>query len=93
MYTSITALPTSTQNLPYNGKRIYLKFFNRAHEKYRSDEAADKVAWQAVKRKYIKRNHEWVARTDANCYDTTTDDDDDDDDDTVTTTDDTDDDY
>jgi cation transport regulator ChaB len=72
MYTSITDLPTSTHNLPYNGKRIYLKFFNRAYEKSHSDVTASKVAWQAVKRKYTKRNNEWVARKDANKYDTTT---------------------
>nr|WRQ96853.1 ChaB-Like [Mamestra configurata nucleopolyhedrovirus B]WRQ97014.1 macoB127 [Mamestra configurata nucleopolyhedrovirus B] len=88
MYTSISGLPTSTQKLPYNGKIIYMKFFNRAYEKYHSDATADKLAWQAVRRKYVKHNHTWVPRVDANSYDTTTtdettdtDDDDDDDDD------------
>ncbi|AUV65374.1 ChaB-like [Alphabaculovirus myunipunctae] len=75
MYTSITSLPTSTHNLPYNGKRIYLKFFNRAYEKYGNEATAAKIAWQAVKRKYYKRNDEWIVRADANEYDTTTTDD------------------
>ncbi|AIZ48662.1 asb105 [Agrotis segetum nucleopolyhedrovirus B] len=72
MYNSITELPASTQVLPFEGKRIYMKFFNRAYEKYHSDAAAARIAWQAVKRKYTKVNDEWVPRRDANEYDTTT---------------------
>lgn len=71
MYSSITELPASTQVLPLEGKRIFMKFFNRAYEKYHSDAAAARIAWQAVKRKYIKVGGEWVARQDANDYDTT----------------------
>ncbi|CDG72440.1 Unknown (Ac60) [Spodoptera exigua multiple nucleopolyhedrovirus] len=77
MYNNISELPASTRVLPIEGKRIYMKFFNRAYEKYRSDATAAQIAWQAVKRKYIKVNGEWVPRSDANEYDTTTTDDDD----------------
>lgn len=86
MYNSITDLPVSTQVLPYQAKRIYIKFFNRAYEKYHSDAAASRIAWQAVKRKYIRVNDEWVSRRDANEYDTTTTEEDD----SLTTTTDTD---
>nr|QED40158.1 hypothetical protein [Spodoptera frugiperda multiple nucleopolyhedrovirus] len=90
MYNNILELPVSTRVLPVEGKRIYMKFFNRAYEKYHSDITAAQIAWQAVKRKYVKVNGEWIPRCDANEYDTTTtedEDDDDDDDDDYTTTD------
>lgn len=73
MYNSIKDLPTTTKNLPYNGKRIFLKFFNRTYRKSKSEAASSKAAWRAVKRKYIKNRYgDWAARADANDYDTTT---------------------
>ncbi|QNV47826.1 ac60-like protein [Alphabaculovirus altersperidaniae] len=72
MYNNIVELPASTRVLPYQGKRIYMKFFNRAYEKYRSDITAAQIAWQAVKRKYIKVDGTWIPRCEANEYDTTT---------------------
>jgi cation transport regulator ChaB len=72
MFTNLTELPPSTRNLPYHGKRIFMKFFNRALKKYNSDKEATKVAWQAVKRKYYKHNDQWLSRPDANDEDTTT---------------------
>ncbi|AJD80741.1 hypothetical protein [Pseudoplusia includens SNPV IE] len=72
MYNNITELPASTYSLPYNGKRIFLKFFNRAYIKTKSEPISFKIAWQAVKRKYVhNKDGEWVARKDANDYDTT----------------------
>ncbi|QAT90385.1 ChaB-like protein [Spodoptera exempta nucleopolyhedrovirus] len=81
MYYNISQLPVNTRVLPYQGKRIYMKFFNRAYENYKSDVTASKIAWQAVKRKYKKVGENWVPRKDANQYDTTSTDDD-----TTTTT-------
>ncbi|AAG53795.1 unknown [Helicoverpa armigera nucleopolyhedrovirus] len=75
MYTSISDLPSTVQHLPYHGKRIFLKVFNRAIETYRDESTAFRVAWSAVKRKYVKMGTRWVARADANEHDTTTDDD------------------
>ncbi|ACI47471.1 unknown [Spodoptera litura nucleopolyhedrovirus II] len=83
MYNNISELPASTRVLPIEGKRIYMKFFNRAYEKYRSDATAAQIAWQAVKRKYIKVDGVWVPRSDANEYDTTTTEEDDTDTDTT----------
>ncbi|QEI03471.1 hypothetical protein [Spodoptera cosmioides nucleopolyhedrovirus] len=86
MYNNISELPASTRVLPIEGKRIYMKFFNRAYEKYRSDATAAQIAWQAVKRKYIKvGGGEWVPRSDANEYDTTTTEEDDTETDTTDT--------
>ncbi|AKC91712.1 chaB2 [Lambdina fiscellaria nucleopolyhedrovirus] len=64
-------LPLSARQLPYNGKRIYIKFYNKTLKMCRFDEAAHNVAWTAVKRKYYKRKGQWVAFADANDYDTT----------------------
>ncbi|AAL01826.1 unknown [Spodoptera litura nucleopolyhedrovirus] len=71
MYASISELPKSVDKLPYHGKRIFMKVFNSAHEQYGNEQSAFRAAWSAVKRKYIKRKGRWVARRDANDYDTT----------------------
>ncbi|QYC92759.1 ChaB-2 [Trabala vishnou gigantina nucleopolyhedrovirus] len=71
---SITNLPISTQNLPYNGKRIFLKFYIKSLNMGISKEDSITIAWSAVQRKYYLSNDgQWLAYSDANCYDTTDD--------------------
>nr|ANS70945.1 ChaB domain protein 2 [Lymantria dispar multiple nucleopolyhedrovirus] len=71
-------LPHSTRALPYNGKRIYLKFYNNSIKMGHSPSTANVIAWTAVERKYYcDQKGEWKAFRDANDYDTTTTDDDD----------------
>nr|AFS51971.1 DekiORF94 [Dendrolimus kikuchii nucleopolyhedrovirus] len=81
-------LPRCYYNLPYNGKRIFEKFYERSLQKYKSKQVARKLACCAVRKKYIYINNQWRARSDANNTDTTSteeeDDDDDDDDDSRT---------
>nr|AMO27734.1 ChaB-like peptide [Lymantria dispar multiple nucleopolyhedrovirus] len=72
LFTSVLDLPTSTRALPYNGKRIYLKFYNKSIKMRHSPTAADAIAWTAVKRKYYCHDGEWLPFADANDYDTTT---------------------
>ncbi len=68
----MSELPTTTKKLPYHGKRIFMKAFNNAREYYDSEDTAFAVAWSAVKRKYRKnKSGRWVAREDANDFDTT----------------------
>ncbi|AAC70247.1 LdOrf-62 peptide [Lymantria dispar multiple nucleopolyhedrovirus] len=72
LFTSVLDLPTSTRALPYNGKRIYLKFYNKSIKMRNSPTTADAIAWTAVKRKYYCDRGEWLPFADANDYDTTT---------------------
>jgi cation transport regulator len=72
-YDDIKDLPTSVAGvLPKHAREIYLAAFNNAWDTY-SDPAdrdgkdsretvAHKVAWSAVKKKYTKRNDQWVRR-------------------------------
>lgn len=49
-----------------------MKAFNNALKTYDTEEAAYRVAWAAVKRKYYKnKNGRWVSYANANSYDTT----------------------
>lgn len=64
-------LPKCYQNLPYNGKRIFEKFYKRSLHKYKSERIATKLACCAVRKKYINLNGTWQARPDANDTDTT----------------------
>ncbi|AAR28835.1 ORF71 [Leucania separata nucleopolyhedrovirus] len=76
-YATVASLPSNVRKLPYHGRRIFLKVFNSTYD---GDEGrAFRYAWAAVNRKYVKRNGKWVARPDANQYDTTTTEDEDDD--------------
>jgi cation transport regulator ChaB len=68
-------LPNSIQCLPVEGRRIFKKFYIRGLEMTRSNAAATRIAWMAVKRKYVQIDDRWVPRADANEHDTTTDDD------------------
>ncbi|ADD73768.1 ORF59 [Lymantria xylina nucleopolyhedrovirus] len=70
-FASVLDLPSSTRALPYNGKRIYLKFYNKSIKMRNSPSVADAIAWTAVKRKYYCDAGEWLPFADANDYDTT----------------------
>ncbi|AXU41502.1 AC60 [Alphabaculovirus altermyunipunctae] len=79
-YTSVNSLPSNVRKLPYHGRRIFLKVFNSTYDTYGNESKSFRYAWAAVNKKYMKRNGKWVARPDANEYDTTTTEEDDDDD-------------
>ena len=66
-YPDISDLPSSVRNpLPIHAQEIYLAAFNNAWQEYaaRADReiVAHKVAWAAVKKQYVKGNHEWVKK-------------------------------
>jgi cation transport regulator len=72
-YNKTEDLPGNIKNkLPRHAQEIYLSAFNSAYEQYKDpedrrgnesiDETAHKVAWNAVKSKYEKRNDEWVEK-------------------------------
>ncbi|USC25908.1 hypothetical protein [Palpita vitrealis nucleopolyhedrovirus] len=64
-------VPKCYQNLPYNGKRIFKKFYDRALQKYKSTQIAYKLACCAVRKKYMFIDGKWQTRLDANNSDTT----------------------
>ena len=60
-------LPDSVRNhLPPHAQDIYRETFNNAYEAHtgdpRQEEAAHRIAWAAVKRRYVKADGEWVQR-------------------------------
>lgn len=68
-YTQISELPESVRNvLPKHAQDIYKEAFNNAYEEYKDpedrrgnasrEEAAHRVAWNAVKQKYEKGSDE-----------------------------------
>ncbi|MBU1111779.1 MAG: ChaB family protein [archaeon] len=61
-YKTVTDLPDSVKdNLPKHAQKIFLEAFNHAYEQYKGDEIiAFKVAWSAVKKKYVKKDDKWV---------------------------------
>lgn len=72
-YKTTSALPDTVKNvLPSHAQDIYLAAFNHAWEEYKSpqkrstlesrEEVAHKVAWSAVKKKYVKKNDSWKAK-------------------------------
>ena len=72
-YDSVWDLPDSMKkNLPKRAKEIYLAAYNSAWEQYAKpkdrrgddtrEETAHKVAWAAVKKKYRKKDDEWIMR-------------------------------
>lgn len=67
----IDKLPKNYISLPYNGKRIFKKFYYRSLQKYKSERIALKLACCAVRKKYIYLNNRWHVRSDANNSDTT----------------------
>lgn len=72
-YKTNDELPDKVKNnLPEHALDIYRKAFNNAWDEYNSpkkrrsdesqEEVAHKVAWSAVKEKYIKKGDRWVAK-------------------------------
>ncbi|MBI2707247.1 MAG: ChaB family protein [Proteobacteria bacterium] len=72
-YKTISDLPDSVKNvLPSHAQDIYLAAFNHAWEEYKSpqkratpesrEEIAHKVAWAAVKKKYVKVGEHWKTK-------------------------------
>lgn len=64
-------LPDKLRNLPYNGKRIFYKFYERSLHKFNSAKIATKLAVCAVGKKYTFVDGQWRPRPDANDADTT----------------------
>jgi cation transport regulator len=69
-YKTTSALPDSVKHaLPTHAQEIYLAAFNHAWEEYKEpqkratdesrEETAHKVAWAAVKKKYVKSGDKW----------------------------------
>ncbi|OJW50342.1 MAG: cation transport regulator ChaB [Alphaproteobacteria bacterium 41-28] len=69
-YKNISNLPDSVKHaLPKHAQEIYAAAFNHAWEEYKNsskregqesrEEAAHKVAWAAVKKKYTKSGETW----------------------------------
>jgi cation transport regulator len=72
-YKSLSDLPDSVKDhLPHHAQEIYRAAFNNAWEEYKNpstrtsitsrEETAHKVAWAAVKKKYVKKGVEWQER-------------------------------
>jgi cation transport regulator len=66
-YSNIDQLPPAVRNnLPVGAQRIFVKAFNSRYSELKPGESeveAFKIAWGAVKRKYEKRNGEWVLKS------------------------------
>ncbi|MBS0271916.1 MAG: ChaB family protein [Proteobacteria bacterium] len=69
-YKKISDLPENIINvLPQHAQEIYLATFNNAWKEYKDphkrktdksrEETAHKVAWAAVKKKYVKKGDSW----------------------------------
>ncbi len=71
-YDTIKLLPDAVRHvLPIGAQKIYLATFNHAWEEYKDpqkrrgggsetqEEVAHKVAWAAVKKKYVKKGDMW----------------------------------
>jgi cation transport regulator len=66
-YAANEDLPDGVRHaLPHHAQDIYRAAFNNAFESYaddpRREEIAHRVAWAAVKKRYVKRGAVWVAR-------------------------------
>ena len=68
-YTSTDDLPLPVQaHLPPHALEIYLAAFNNAWDDYIDrgpadrEQTAHRVAWAAVKHKYVKLGDSWIAR-------------------------------
>lgn len=72
-YQSIAELPKVIKNhLPLHAQEIYQAAFNNAWEEYKDphkrkyktslEETAHKIAWAAVKKKYVKKEEVWEKR-------------------------------
>jgi len=70
-YSTIDDLPASVRShLPPHAQEIYVGAFNGAWDQYgqegpeEREKSAHRVAWAAVKRKYVKLGDSWIARGD-----------------------------
>lgn len=66
-YAAIEDLPPSIRDhLPEHAQEIFRAVFNSAYAAHagdpRQEEGAHRIAWGAVKRRYVKRGNDWVAR-------------------------------
>ena len=72
-YENISNLPLPIKNnLPVHAQEIYRAAFNNAWKEYKNpqkrvgqasqEETAHKVAWAAVKKKYVKKGEKWKAK-------------------------------
>jgi len=66
-YSCNSELPPSVRShLPEHAQDIYREAFNHAFHAHagdpRQEEAAHRIAWAAVKRRYVKEGTEWVER-------------------------------
>ncbi|MBD3248425.1 cation transport regulator ChaB [Candidatus Woesearchaeota archaeon] len=72
-YRSNKTLPKRVRdNLPQGAQTVFRKAYNNAYEQYKDPkkrkgndtrtEAANKVAWSAVKKKYKKKGDKWVKK-------------------------------
>ncbi|MED1862776.1 ChaB family protein [Fictibacillus nanhaiensis] len=63
-YDSLKDLPEGVrEHLPHHGQEIYKEAFNSALQEYKEEETAHKVAWSAVKHKYVKTaNGKWKSK-------------------------------
>ena len=63
-YATNDDLPPSVRaHLPQHAQDIYRRAFDSAWEHYGGDEeTARRVAWAAVKRRYVKAGRDWVER-------------------------------
>lgn len=72
-YRTIHDLPPRVRNhLPRHAQEIFLAAFNHAYDEYGSplnrrpgaslEETANRVAWAAVKRSYVKVGDRWLRR-------------------------------
>jgi cation transport regulator len=69
-YPSLRDLPSSVRDhLPEHAQEIFRAAFNNAWfahaEDPRQEEAAHRIAWAAVKRRYLKDGDFWIERDDA----------------------------
>jgi cation transport regulator len=73
LYHTVDDLPGRVRDhLPTHAQEIFLEAFNSAYEQYAPphkrragaslEETANRVAWAAVKRQYVKRGDRWVPR-------------------------------
>jgi len=59
--------PSVRRHLPDHAQDIYREAFNHAFAAHggetRQEEAARRIAWAAVKRRYVKTGSEWTERS------------------------------
>ncbi len=62
-YATNSELPPGVRNhLPTHAQDIFREAFNHALVQYRNESTARRVAWAAVKRRYVKANGDWVPK-------------------------------